>query len=115
MQAELVPRYEDPEPLDTGVARTGSLPAESMETAVVVREMSGPGEDSARPQVTAKVEMDQSLPRQDQQHSGTSSWSAGLLLLGLFVSLAINAYMGWISYSAVHRYRELVDDLPAAA
>ena len=32
-------------------------------------------------------------------------------LLGLFASLAANAYMGWITWSAVHRYRDLVDDV----
>ena len=114
-QAELAPRYEDPEPQGTGVARTGALPAESMETGVVVREMPGPGEDFGRHQVEGGEETDQSLAHQEQERSSTRSWSAGFLLLGLFASLATNAYMGWISYSAVHRYRELVDDLPAVA
>jgi hypothetical protein len=114
-QAELAPRYEDPEPRGTGVARTGSLPAESIETGVVVRELPGPGEGFGRHQVRGGEEIDLALPHQVQERSSTRSWSAGFLLLGLFVSLATNAYMGWISYSAVHRYRELVDDLPAAA
>lgn len=114
-RAELAPRFQDPEPLGTRVRSTDPLSAESIEAAVVVRETPARDEDSGRPRVAAKVEMDQSLPRQEQDRSATRSWSAGLLLLGLFASLAINAYMGWISYSAVHRYRELVDDFPAAA
>ena len=114
-QAELAPRYQDPEPRETRVASTGSLPAESMEAGVVVREMPGRDEDFGRHQVGGREETDHSLPHQEQERSSTRNWSAGFLLLGLFASLATNAYMGWISYSAVHRYRELVDDLPATA
>lgn len=114
-RAELAPRIQAPEPRGTRVRSTDPLSAESMGAGVVVRETPARDEDFGRPQVAAKVEIDQSLPRQEQERSATGSWSAGLLLLGLFASLAINAYMGWISYSAVHRYRELVDDLPAAA
>ena len=62
---------------------------------------------------------EQTLPTH-QQGTGTSepaatpqSVSTGwpVTLLGLFASLAANAYMGWITWSAVHRYRDLVDDV----
>ena len=45
----------------------------------------------------------------DRYRSNSSGWPKALL--GLFASLAANAYMGWITWSAVHRYRDLVDDV----
>ena len=34
-----------------------------------------------------------------------------VVMLGLFASLSGNAYLGWISYGAVMRYRDLVAEL----
>ena len=45
----------------------------------------------------------------DAPDSAGGTWPT--TLLGLFASLAANAYMGWITWSAVHRYRDLVDDV----
>ena len=38
-------------------------------------------------------------------------WPFTLTMVGLFASLASNAYMGWITWSAVCRYRELARDV----
>ena len=42
------------------------------------------------------------------------SWPFAATLVGLFASLASNAYMGWITWSAVNRYRELAEDVQMA-
>ena len=45
----------------------------------------------------------------DVERSKGGTWP--MTLLGLFASIAANAYMGWVTWSAVHRYRDLVDDV----